>query len=139
MENTDQNKEELTYWKDRCHDSTQKAAAGEGPWQGDVGETANLNRGGLMKRCHESRLDGDEGVMRVYILGEHLRQSNRRYKISEIELGSPQVIEEANEAVVRCTMEGKRGAETRGRAMQTIFTVFSLFSKQYGEPLKGFE
>ena len=77
--------------------------------------------------------------MRVYILGEHLRQRNCRYTISEIELGSPQVIEEANEAVVRRTMEGKRGDETRGRAMQTIFTVFSLFSKQYGEPLKGFE
>ena len=54
VENTDQNKEELIYWKDRCHDSTQKAAAGEGPWQGGVGmryvgEIANLNRGGLME------------------------------------------------------------------------------------------
>ena len=31
------------YQKDRCHDSTQKAAAGEGQWQGDMGEIANLN------------------------------------------------------------------------------------------------
>ena len=45
--------------------------------------------------------------MRVYILGEHLRQRNRRYTISEIELGSPQVIEEANEAVVRRTWREK--------------------------------
>ena len=76
--------------------------------------------------------------MHVYILGEHLRQRNRRYKISEIELVSPQDIEEANEAVVRCTMERKRD-EPRGRALQTIFTVFSFYSKQHGEPLKGFE
>lgn len=36
-------------------------------------------------------------------------------------------------------MEGKRGDETRGRALQTIFTVFSFYSKQYGEPLTGCE
>ena len=78
-------------------------------------------------------------MMHVYILGEHLRQRNCRYKISELELVSPQAIEEADEAVVRCTMERKRGDETRGRALQTIFTVFSFYSKQHGEPLKGFE
>lgn len=88
---------------------------------------------------HGSRLEGDEGVRHVYILGEHLRQRNHRYNIPERELLSPQATQEANKAVVRCTMEGKRGDETRGRALQTIFTVFSFYSKQYGEPLTGCE